>query len=142
MPWWGWALVGCTGLSFVPALAIALMLGGVVVLQTVGFLIRATANERGAARLWAMDRSLAVPRSHVAALFLLAGLGAPAGAVRLPGRRPLVGSCRPDQRGDRRGQGRRDGARGRGGRAGAAVPAGRRGRPRRGRGEHRAGPAL
>jgi hypothetical protein len=131
MPWWGWALVGWTGLSFVlsplvglalreadrrerrssglgtatapptpaprrrrmpvPPLAIALMLGGAV-LQTVGFLIRVTGNERGAARLWAMDLPLAVPRMYVAALFLLAALAALTGAVRLPGRRPWWGA--------------------------------------------------
>jgi cell division protein FtsW (lipid II flippase) len=125
MPWWGWALIGWTGLALVlapllglalreadrregrslgvgsaaaarparrrripvPPLALALLLTGVV-LEAVGFVIRASGHERGAARLWAMDLPLAVPRMYVAGLFLVAALAALAGAVRGTGRRP------------------------------------------------------
>jgi hypothetical protein len=71
----------------VPPLALALLLTGVV-LEAVGFVIRASGHERGAARLWAMDLPLAVPRMYVAGLFLVAALAALAGAVRGTGRRP------------------------------------------------------
>jgi len=71
----------------VSPLAVVLLLAGVV-LEAVGFVIRASGNERGAARLWSMDLPLAVPRMYVAALFLVAALASLAGAVRGPGRRP------------------------------------------------------
>jgi cytochrome bd-type quinol oxidase subunit 1 len=124
MPWWGWVLIGWTGLALVlaplpalalrvadrreraslgpgtavarqvrrrripvPPLAVGLLLIGVV-LEAVGFGIRASDNERGAARLWSMDLPLSVPRMYVAALFLAAALAALAGAVRGVGRRP------------------------------------------------------
>jgi hypothetical protein len=124
MPWWGWALIGWTGLALVlapllglalreadrrerlsldlgpepaarsarrripvPPLALGLLLTGVV-LEAVGFVIRASGNEHGAARLWAMDLPLAVPRMYVAGLFLVAALAAAVGAMRGTGRRP------------------------------------------------------
>jgi hypothetical protein len=125
MAWWGWALIGWTGLALVlapllglalreadrrerrslglgsaaagrpvrsrripvPPLALALLLTGVV-LEAVGFVVRASGHEHGAARLWSMDLPLSVPRMYVAALFLVAALAALAGAVRGTGRRP------------------------------------------------------
>jgi hypothetical protein len=124
MPWWGWALIGWTGMAVllapligldlreaerrevpaalsqpapaaprltrripVPPIAVALLLTGVV-LEAIGFVIRASGNERGAARLWAMDLPLAVPRMFVAALFALAAVVALVGAARGVGRRP------------------------------------------------------
>ncbi|MFQ1003230.1 hypothetical protein [Modestobacter sp. SSW1-42] len=57
-------------------------------LEAVGFVIRATGNERGAARLWAMDLPLSVPRMFVAALFAAAAVVAVIGAARGTGRRP------------------------------------------------------
>jgi hypothetical protein len=131
MPWWGWTLIGWTGLAVVlaplvglalraaerfdrsrrgvvvaapapapapagrrrrrripvPPLAVALLLTGVT-LQAVGFVIRATGNERGAARLWAMDLPLSVPRMFVAGIFAVAAVSAFLGAARATGRRP------------------------------------------------------
>jgi cell division protein FtsW (lipid II flippase) len=125
MAWWGWALIGWTGLALVlapllglalreadrrerrslgsdpaavpqtvrrrripvPPLAMALLLTGVV-LEAVGFVIRTSGNEHGAARLWSMDAPLSIPRMFVAALFLAAALAALMGAVRGTGRRP------------------------------------------------------
>jgi hypothetical protein len=125
MPWWGWALIGWTGLALVlgpllglalreadrrerqslglapeaavpvvrrrripvPPLAVALLLTGVS-LEAVGFVIRASGNEHGAAGLWSMDLPLSVPRMFIAALFLAAALAALMGAVRGAGRRP------------------------------------------------------
>jgi predicted secreted protein/multisubunit Na+/H+ antiporter MnhC subunit len=125
MPWWGWALLGWTGLALVVApllglalreadrrervslglrpaapvrpvvrrriplspLTVGLLLTGVV-LEAVGFVVRTSGNERGAARLWSMDLPLSVPRMYVAALFFVAALAALAGALRYPGRRP------------------------------------------------------
>jgi hypothetical protein len=119
MPWWGWALIGWTGLALVlaplvglalreadrrerrslglapapvaravrrrripvPPLALALLLTAVV-LEAVGFVIRASGNERGAARLWSMDLPLSVPRMFVAGLFLVAAVAALLGALR------------------------------------------------------------
>ncbi len=129
MPWWGWTLIGWTGLAVVlapliglglraaerldrprrglvvpapapvpagrsrrrripvPPIAVALLLTGVT-LQAVGFVIRATGNEHGAARLWAMDLPLSVPRMFVAAVFAVAAVSAVLGAARATGRRP------------------------------------------------------
>jgi hypothetical protein len=70
-----------------PPLAFALLLIGVV-LEAIGFVVRASGNERGAGRLWSMDLPLAVPRMFIAALFLTAALAAAAAAVRGTGRRP------------------------------------------------------
>jgi len=71
----------------VPPIAVGLLLTGVV-LQAVGFVIRATGNERGAARLWAMDLPLSVPRMFVAGVFAVAAVCAFLGAARATGRRP------------------------------------------------------
>ena len=71
----------------VPPLALGLLLVGVI-LEAIGFVLRATGHEHGAARFWSMDAPLAVPRMFVAALFLAAALAALAGAVRGTGRRP------------------------------------------------------
>jgi hypothetical protein len=71
----------------VPPLALGLLLVGVT-LEAVGFVLRASGQDHGAARLWSMDAPLAVPRMFVAALFLAASLTALAGAVRGTGRRP------------------------------------------------------
>ncbi len=131
MPWWGWTLIGWTGLAVVlaplvglglrtaerldrprrglvvpspepapspagrrrrrripvPPIAVALLLTGVT-LQAVGFVIRATGNERGAARLWAMDLPLSVPRMFVAGIFAVAAVSAFLGAARATARRP------------------------------------------------------
>ncbi|WP_338104909.1 hypothetical protein [Modestobacter muralis] len=57
-------------------------------LETVGFVLRATGHERGAARVWAMDLPLSVPRMFVAALFAAAAVVAVVGAARGTGRRP------------------------------------------------------
>ena len=70
-----------------PPLAAALLLVSAT-LEAVGFVIRATGHERGAARLWAMDLPLSVPRMFVAALFAAAAVVAVIGAARGTGRRP------------------------------------------------------
>jgi hypothetical protein len=71
----------------VPPLALGLLLVGAT-LEGVGFVLRASGHEHGAARLWSMDAPLAVPRMFVAALFLAAALAALAGALRGTSRRP------------------------------------------------------
>jgi hypothetical protein len=71
----------------VPPLALGLLLVGAT-LEGVGFVVRASGHEHGAARLWSMDAPLAVPRMFVAALFLAAALAALAGALRSTSRRP------------------------------------------------------
>ena len=70
-----------------PPLAAALLLVGAS-LEAVGFVIRATGHERGAARLWSMDLPLSVPRMFIAALFAVAAVAAVVGAARGTGRRP------------------------------------------------------
>ena len=70
-----------------PPVAAAALLTGVV-LEAVGFVIRASGSERGSARLWAMDLPLSVPRMFVAGLFAAAALAALLGATRATGRRP------------------------------------------------------
>src|SRR4051812_44628480 len=62
----------------VPPLAVALLLTGAV-LEAVGFVLRASGNEVGNARLWSMDQPLAVPRMYIAALFAAATMTALAG---------------------------------------------------------------
>ncbi|MCZ2829853.1 hypothetical protein O2W14_13500 [Modestobacter sp. VKM Ac-2986] len=59
-----------------------------VCLEAVGFVIRATGREQGAARLWSMDLPLAVPRMFIAALFTVAAVVALVAAARDAGRRP------------------------------------------------------
>ena len=69
-----------------PVAAAALFTG--VVLESVGLVVRTSGSERGAARLWAMDLPLSVPRMYVAGLFAVAALAALLGATRSAGRRP------------------------------------------------------
>ena len=71
----------------VPPVAAALLLVGVS-LEAVGFVIRSTGRETGAARLWSMDLPMSVPRMFVAALFATAAVVAVVGAARAAGRRP------------------------------------------------------
>jgi hypothetical protein len=71
----------------VPPLAFALLLTGVV-LEAIGYVVRASGHERGAGRLWSMDLPLAVPRMFIAALFMTAALAAAAAVVHGTGRRP------------------------------------------------------
>src|SRR4051812_9498916 len=71
----------------VPPLAVGLLLTGVV-LEAVGYVVRASGQEDDALLRWSMDAPLGVPRMFVAAVFLAAGIVALVGAVRGRDRRP------------------------------------------------------
>ncbi|MGY1703963.1 hypothetical protein ACI79C_05265 [Geodermatophilus sp. SYSU D00697] len=58
-----------------------------VLLETVGYVGRLTGASGPAARALSMDAPFSAPRMFVAALFVVAAVGALAGAVRQPGRR-------------------------------------------------------
>ncbi|MGY1688874.1 hypothetical protein [Geodermatophilus sp. SYSU D01105] len=58
-----------------------------VLLETVGYVGRLTGASGPTARALSMDAPFSAPRMFVAALFVVAAVGALAGAVRMPGRR-------------------------------------------------------